>query len=151
MKKTVVVLFFICVVCMAVTGCSQKDNGTDDFADLGIIDLDISKMSGIMVYSQVVHIGENPAEYVGKCIKITGQYYASYNEETASYYHYVIVGDEALCCQAGLKFIWKGDHKYPNDYPALNTNIELIGIYEKREEPGKTNYYLIADSLSPAE
>jgi len=150
MKRIIPILILIFVAGMSAAGCSQ-DNGTDGFVDLAVIDLDISKMSGVMVYAQVVNISDNPAEYVGKRIKITGQYYASYYEETASYYHYVIVGDEALCCQAGLKFIWNGDHIYPDDYPALNTNIELIGVYERHEESGKTNYYIMADSLSPAE
>ena len=140
MKKIIPVLFFICVTAAAVTGCSKKH---DD-----IIDLDISKMSGVLVYAQVVNIYESPDEYMGKRIKINGQYHASYFEETDLYYHYVVVGDESLCCQVGLEFIWDGKHNYPDDYPGENTEIEVVGVFGSYEEFGKTYYFLTVDDIS---
>ena len=145
MKKYILVLITIIAISMAITGCSNKDGGIDN---TDIIDLDMSKMSGVMVYSQVVNIYESPTEFMGKRIKIIGQYFASYYDETDLYYHYVVVGDEALCCQVGLEFVLNGEHSYPDDYPEDNTEIEVVGVFGSYDELGKTYYYLKVDDIS---
>jgi hypothetical protein len=85
---------------------------------------------------------------MGKRIKIQGLYYPSYFDQTELYYHYVVVRDESLCCQTGLEFAWKGEHTYPADYPAENTEIELVGVFGSYEELGKTYYFLTVDDIS---
>ena len=148
MKRIISILFLICIISIAVIGCSKKDDGTDNHAVTAVIDLDMSKMSDVLVYSQVINIYESPDEYMGKRVKINGQYYASYFDETALYYHYVVVGDESLCCQVGLEFVWNGKHTYPDDYPEDTTEIEVVGVFGSYEELGKTYYFLTVDDIS---
>ena len=144
MKKFILILIAIIAIGMAFTTCSNKDGGID--ADG--IDLDMSKMSSVLVYSQVVNIYESPDDYIGKRIKINGQYFASYYDQTELYYHYVVVGDEFLCCQAGLEFFWNGKHTYPDDYPEDKTEIEVVGVFGSYEELGETYYFLTVDDIS---
>jgi len=145
MRKHLSILLVIFLVSTLVAGCSQK---TETGANIDVIDLDISELSGVLAYSQVVNINESPDDYMGKVIKLNGLYFSSYYDKTDTYYHYVLVGDEALCCQTGLEFVWKGEHAYPNDYPERQAEIELIGVFGSYEELGKTYYCLEVEDLS---
>lgn len=112
------------------------------------IDIDLTALNSIMVYVEVYNIMKSPEDYMGQTIKMSGPYYTSFYNETDSYYHYVIIEDASACCQSGLEFIWKGEHSYPEDYPADQTNIEVVGVFESYEELGKTYYYLSVDDIT---
>lgn len=102
------------------------------------IDVDLTAMSSTMVYSQVYDMLTFPENYVGKTIKVKGQYYAAYSDETKQYYHFVVIADATACCQQGLEFLWLGDHRYPEDYPKKNSQIEITGVFELYEEQGNS-------------
>lgn len=112
------------------------------------IDVDLTQMSSVMVYSEVYNIMMNPEAYLGQTIKIEGPYYASFWEETGNYYHYVIIEDAAACCTQGLEFIWgDGAHAYPEEYPEDYTEVEIVGTFSMYEEEGMTFYYLDTDEI----
>lgn len=111
-------------------------------------DIDLSELSAMLAYSQAVRITETPNDYLGKVIRANGQYYPSYYEQTKLYYHYVTIGDETLCCQAGLEFVWNGERTYPDDYPDEGTRIEVVGVFGSYVELGKTYYYLAVDDVT---
>jgi len=145
MKKFLSIVLLLCIAATFITGCSDK--GTNESNTISI-DMDLSELSSMLVYSQVVKISEDPKGYIEKRIKINGQYYSSYFEPTKQYYHFVVVGDESLCCQAGLEFMWKGEHAYPDDYPEDKTEIQVVGVFGSYEELGKTYYNLMVDDIS---
>jgi hypothetical protein len=113
----------------------------------GIVDVDLTRMSSTMVYGEVYNMMVSPDQYLGKRIKMSGPYNASFYEPTNQYYHFVIVEDATACCQQGIEFFWNGDHKYPADYPETETKIELTGVYESYEELGETYYHLVVDEV----
>ncbi|ABX40828.1 hypothetical protein [Lachnoclostridium phytofermentans] len=118
-----------------------------DKKDLSV-DVDLTQMSSIMIYSEVYNMMTNPEAYIGKTIKIRGPYYTSYWEDTGKYYHFVIISDATACCSSGLEFIWEeNSHKYPDEYPEDETEIELVGRFDSYEELGQTYYFLATDSL----
>lgn len=125
----------------AETELNAEKPNNDDLVDLTVL-------SSTMVYGQVFDMMEAPEAYMGKTIKMSGSYYASYSEETKHTYHYVVVQDATACCQQGLEFIWNGEHQYPDDYPADGTEIEVIGVFESYEELGQTYYYIATDKIS---
>ena len=106
----------------------------------------MSKMSGVLAYAQAININESADEYIRKTIKMRGQYYATLYE--GSYYHWVVVGDESLCCKEGVEFIWSGDHSYPADYPENETVIEVVGVLNSYDELGRTYYFLAVDEFT---
>jgi hypothetical protein len=110
-------------------------------------DVDLTLLNSAMVYAEVFNIVESPDKYMGKTIKMSGPYYASYFDETDAYYHYVIVEDASACCSQGLEFIWNGTHNYPADYPADGEKIEVVGEFKSYVELGQTYYYIAADEI----
>lgn len=111
------------------------------------IDLDLTALSSTMVYAEVNHMMLEPDTYVGKRIKLSGRYYATYDDQMEQHYHFIIISDATACCAQGLEFVWNGEHSYPEDYPADETEIEIIGIWEHYEENGNEWYRIRSDSL----
>ena len=106
------------------------------------IDCDFTQMGKDMVYATVYQMMTNPQEYEGKMIKMRGLYDTSYYEETDTTYHFCIIKDATACCSQGLEFVWEdGTHKYPEEYPEKQEEIEVTGIFEVYQEEGDENKY----------
>ena len=52
----------------------------------GDVDIDLTKLSKTMVYSEVYNIMLNPADYVGKTMRMGGEYYSFTDESTGNIY-----------------------------------------------------------------
>ena len=110
--------------------------GDDETSDKSV-DIDLTVMDSDMVYATVYQLMFESEDYVGKTVKMKGTYYASWYERTAQYYHCVIIKDAAACCAQGLEFIWgDGNHVYPDEYPADETEVEVVGEFEIYTEDG---------------
>ena len=170
-KKTGAVLLCL-LISVVLTGCagnakaavpgsseqteSAANNGTSnaDTEETGsltsagaAVDVDLTRLSSIMVYSEVYNMVTSPDDYMGKTVKMKGLYYASYYDETDQYYHYIIIEDATECCQQGLEFIWSGTHNYPEDYPEDGTEVEVNGVFGSYEELGITYYYIAVEDI----
>jgi len=97
--------------------------------------LDLTNLSVTMLSAEVTKIETIPEKYRDKTIKMSGPYYAVFNEKSGSYRHYVAVKEPDPCCPIqGLEFIFPGGA----DYPADGTIIEVTGVF-KVDYP---HYYL---------
>lgn len=142
-KKSISVLLLLCLICMLAIGCGGKQITSTDG-----VDVDLTRLSGTMVYAEVNNMMTSAEKYMDKTIRISGPYYASYLDETDEYYHYVIIEDATACCKQGIEFIWNGEHEYPGDYPEENARIEVTGVFQSHEVLGKTYYYLAVDEIT---
>jgi hypothetical protein len=106
--------------------------------------VDLTLLSGTMVYAEVYNIMVYPEDYLGKTIKMSGLYYSSYFEETSRYCHFVLIEDALACCRQGLEFIVSGDIAYPKD----QDRIEVTGVFASYVELGETNYRLEVSDIS---
>ena len=104
---------------------SLKKSSTYDASD---IDIDLTKLSSTMIYSEVYNMMSNPEEYLGMTIRMDGDL-AIYKYPERNYYT-CIIKDAAACCQQGMEFLWKGEHKYPEDYPNEGDGIIVTGIFD---------------------
>ena len=157
MKKYMVSVCLVSLLLSLLCGCVNNSAAQFDDSSLEIpekavtdveeVDVDLTILSGTMVYAEVNSIMTTPDDYFGKTIKIRGSYYASYFDETEQYYHYVLISDATACCAKGIEFIWNGEHDYPDDYPDENAIVEVVGIFGKYEELGKTYAYLTVDDV----
>lgn len=124
---------------------SQSDKSND-------VDLDLTQLSSTMIFSEVYHMMSSPEDYLGKTIKISGEFYAYEGDpqikDAPPYYFAVIIADETACCQQGLEFKWEGEHHFPDDYPNQGAIITITGIFDKYQENGDTYYFLHTTKLS---
>lgn len=81
----------------------------------------------------------NPSDYIGKTVKMNGQFSIYHDKATDKYYFACIIADATACCSQGLEFVLDGDNKYPDDYPDLGTEITVIGEFSTYKE-GKNLY-----------
>ena len=107
------------------------------------IDLDLSAMSGTVVYSQILNMMNDPRPFLNKVIKVAGYY--TYFEDTTlgNIYHACMIPDATACCSQGLEFVWAGNHTWPADYPAETTDIVVTGRLEMYEENGSSYLHLV--------
>lgn len=112
------------------------------------IDIDMTKMSATMIYAQVFDMVIMPEEFIGKKIKVTGNFQVFINDSTKERYFSILIPDATACCQQGIDFVWLGNHSFPTDYPEQNQEITVTGIFSSIEtDEGLTFNYLIVSDL----
>ena len=107
------------------------------------IDIDLTRLSSTMVYSEVYNMMNSPESYVGKMIRMDGKL-AVYKYPERNYYT-CIIKDATACCQQGMEFLWAGNHKYPDDYPNEGDGIIVTGVFDIYYE-GENKYVQLKDA-----
>ncbi len=116
------------------------------------VDIDLTALSSTMVYSEVYNMMNAPEDYIGKTVRAKGPFAMYHDEQNDNYFFAVRIQDATACCAQGLEFVWAGDHTYPDDYPALNTEIEVCGRFNTYMD-GTQQYSHLEDAtmvVSPA-
>ena len=116
------------------------------------IDVDLNNLNANIVYAQVFQMMTEPDKFIGKRIRMSGQFnvYAAEegNPSGVTEYYAIIIADAQACCQQGIEFVWPG-HTYPDGFPEVKSNASVTGIFEVYEENGKKYCRLIADTVEP--
>ena len=122
----------ILLVSVLLTGCFGKSGEQSDMQlfEKSTADVDLTKMSGTIVYSEVFNMLSAPEQYKGKTVKMNGTFNVYYTEATNTYFFACIVQDATACCAQGLEFVLKGEHIYPDDYPELGEEITVTGVFD---------------------
>ena len=137
MKKLALCLVLCLLAALPASGLPE--------AQEPVIALDLSKMSGTVVYAQIYNLMYDPEPWLGKVIRMSGYY--NYFNDTARgvVYHACIVPDAAACCTQGIEFVRAGTFAWPDDYPELGDPITVTGRLEIYEENG-TRYLHLTDA-----
>lgn len=162
-------LIFIAAVMLLTAGCSAENNQStvadnsressadasnneskaeekpQQAADKSSVDVDLTKLSSTMVYSEVFAMMSEPESYIGKTVKARGNFAMYHDEATDAYYFAVLIQDATACCQQGLEFDLKGNHKFPDDYPELGEEITVTGEFTTYTE-GNITYCQLKDA-----
>ena len=157
MKKLFYLLLAALLLC-SLAACGTKDNnGADGAANTppasqsqstGGIDVDLTALSSTMVYSEVYSMMSFPDDYIGKTVKMKGQFavYQATDENGAfipdKMFFACMIADATACCAQGLEFALAGKPVYPDDYPELGAEITVVGTFEWYEEDGCRYYRL---------
>ena len=116
------------------------------------IDVDLNNLNANVVYAQVFQMMTEPDKFIGKRIRMSGQFnvYAAQegNPSGVTEYYAIIIADAQACCQQGIEFVWPG-HTYPDGFPEVKSNASVTGIFEVYEENGKKYCRLVADTVEP--
>ena len=107
-------------------------------------DIDLTAMNATMVYSEVNNMMINPDDYVGKVVKMSGQFSVFASGEKN--YFACIIADATACCSQGIEFMSKKERQYPEEYPEIGSEITVIGEFETYFE-GDRKYCQLKDAL----
>ena len=135
MKRRLLMLV-ICAIALALTACGGQDEvkAAVTAAPDGPVDLDLTKLSGTVVYSQVYDMLMEPEAYLGQKVKLKGNFSYFQDPDTKQEYFAAVIADATACCAQGIEFVWRGEHSYPRDYPPLDTEITVTGIFDTYNE-----------------
>lgn len=105
-------------------------------ADPDTVDVDLTRLSSTMVYSEVYAMMVEPEQYMGKTVKMNGLF-SAFEGITGQIYYACIVQDATACCAQGLEFeLSSGD-----GYPDPGSEITVIGTFDTYQEKIDDNYY----------
>ncbi len=93
------------------------------------VDVDLTKLSATMVYSEVYNMFTQPDNYLGKIVKMEGQFVDFLDPNTGNRYFSCIVKDATACCAQGIEFVLEECYSYPDDYPEQGMDITVIGEF----------------------
>ena len=108
------------------------------------VEVDLTVMSATMVYSEVYNMLTQPDNYLGKTVKMEGQYTEHYNEMTDKTYYACIILDATACCAQGMEFALANG--FPGEKPKEGDMICVAGVYDRYEEDGFP-YYTLKDAV----
>lgn len=108
--------------------------------------VDLTALSSTMVYAEVFNMTTFPEDYVGKTVKMRGQFstgklYAQDGTDGSMVFA-CIIQDATSCCAQGIPFDLAGSFSYPEDYPQLGDQITVMGTFEKCTQDGLEFYRL---------
>lgn len=127
-KIFVTVILFIMVTC-------------GSFARAAAVNIDLTKMSSTMIYSTVLNIVTTPKNFVGKTMRMRGDY-TTYPISASETIHACLVRDAAGCCSQGLEFRLTSGR-----YPSGAGEITVVGTIAYFNQDGKDICYLTNATL----
>ena len=146
MKKTLAVLL-ISLTLFCISGCGKGEtpvvpaSASPAAEDPDAVDVDLTKLSSTMVYSEVYAMASEPEQYKGKTVKMRGSF--ATQEYNGARLYACIVQDATACCAQGLEFEPGDAYVYPDDYPEPGKEITVLGTFDSyREDAGNGNYYV---------
>ena len=98
------------------------------------VDVDLTALSSTMVYSEVYNMMASPEQYIGKTVKMDGLFAYYHDEATGNYYFACIIQDATACCAQGIEFVLTEDYVYPDDYPEVDEEICVVGVFDTYQE-----------------
>ena len=107
------------------------------------VDTDLSAMSDTMAYAEMSNMITTPDKYKGKVVKAKGTFAVA--EENGNTYFACLLYDSTACCSQPLEFVLKDKRSYPADYPALDSEITVVGVFGTYTE-GANVYCQLSDA-----
>ena len=148
MKQTLSVLLCL-VTLLFASACGKSTSAPVVTTEMAApapgntVDVDLTKLSSTMVYSEVYAMMTEPENYIGKTVKMHGNF--ATQEYNGQRLFACIVQDATACCAQGLEFEPESTLSYPDDYPEPGTEITVIGTFDsyREEVDGNTYIYLV--------
>ncbi len=117
-------------VSASVEETSESESVEEVTAEISDVDLDLTQLSKTMVYAEVYNIMVNPEDYVGKTVRMNGDYYIYTDDTTGQQYFYCVIRDATACCAQGIEFVLTDDYKFPEDYPEEGAFVTVSGRFD---------------------
>lgn len=144
MKRMLLIVLCLmgCFSMLVSAGCGGAETESTAVDVDAPVDLDITEMSPVMVYSNVFDMVTYPEKYDGKIIKMKGTAISYSEDGSGETYHACIVQDATACCAQGLEYILADSVDYPKD----EEEITVLGVFEECVEGEDFAYGRIVDA-----
>ena len=109
-------------------------------------ELDLTGMSGTMLYTMIYNMMTQPDDYLGRTIHVKGQFSAYVDEKSGRSYYACYIADAAGCCAQGLEFFPAAVLTYPDDFPEPGTDISVRGELALMQEENGFQYLVVKDA-----
>ena len=109
-------------------------------------ELDLTGMSGTMLYTMIYNMMMQPDDYLGRTIRVKGQFSAYVDEKSGRSYYACFIADAAGCCAQGLEFLPAAVLVYPDDFPEPGTDITVSGEFDLIKEENGFRYFVLKDA-----
>lgn len=114
------------------------------------IDIDLTKLSSTLVYSEVYNMMNSPTEYKNKIVKVAGPFLPLDGDDPDYCYPAIYIADAAACCANGLEFLLYGvprcNKNGGNGYPELREEVTIVGRFNTYME-GRYMYTHLEDAI----
>lgn len=110
------------------------------------IDVDLTKMSGTVVYAMVYQMVTEPKKFKGKYIKMKGFFSSYYDEEVERRFYGCVIQDALACCSQGLAFELSKPREYPKEYPEEGSTIVIEGVFDFEKDEGSGGFPIIRNA-----
>ena len=110
------------------------------------IDVDLTKMSGTVVYAMVYQMVTEPIKFKGKRVKMKGFFSSYYDEEVERRFYGCVIQDALACCSQGLAFELSKPREYPKEYPEEGATIVIEGDFGYEKDEGGGGFPIIRNA-----
>ena len=108
---------------------SEKVSNTGE-GETAKVDVDLTSMSSILVYSEVYNMVYYPERYVGKTVRMKGINSVYRDEVSGKTYFACFIMDATACCSQGIEYQLKEEYKVPDDYPKDGADVCVEGVFD---------------------
>ncbi len=115
-------------------------------ASNGEYDVDLTKLDSNMVYAQVYDMVFGETDYNGKSVRAKGSFAYYRDQNTDKEYFAVLISDATACCAQGIEFVTADARSYPDDFPAVGTEIVVHGVFSTYKDNSGT-YVQLRDAV----
>ena len=100
----------------------------------GEVDIDLTELTSTLIYGEVYNMMMVPEDYIGKTVRMEGDFYTFFDEIQNQYYFACVIQDATACCAQGIEFVLAGNYTYPDDYPEEGSHITVSGVFDTYED-----------------
>lgn len=167
-RRATVLAALMLFMVLLLTGCVSGDNTvvsqTDapvtsaeeiDFTDgtardenaSGDTKIDLTTMSGTVVYAEVYRMMTIPEDYIGKTVTMRGKFSLYHDEETGKDYYACIIEDATACCAQGIEFEPENKVDFLAEMPGEDDEITVTGTFATYREDD-ARYITLRNAIS---
>ena len=153
MKRFISLVIVFSMIILTLSSCSQNNQTTyetiaetKEVSNELKIDIDMTNFSITILFALLQNLVNYPDDYIGKVIKIKGDF-KSWKDETTNEDVYLInISDEAACCSAEIQIVFDKDSFDISQLPDVGDEITVIGRFDSNYKNNVFFSYL-ADSV----
>lgn len=119
-----------------------SDDGITSKYDKSKIDLDLTELNAVMVYSQVNEMMIEPDKYDGMVIRMSGYFSIYVDEQDGTESNCCVIPDATACCVTGIEFRLMDGYYYPYK----GENITVTGVFKVYHVDSFSSYCVVENA-----